>query len=314
MAVSTVSCDPVVVGRFAPSPSGRLHIGNIFSFLITYLQAMQAGGACVLRIEDIDPDRSKQCHIDQILRDLTWFGFEWEGEVLYQSKRTDMYAAALEELRQRDLVYPCFCSRRDLHVASAVHFGDEFVYPNTCRYLSREDRTAKRKDKIPALRLKVDGLPRVFDDAFQGHKSYDLLSCSGDFVLRRSDGVFAYQLAVVVDDAASGVTSVVRGMDLITSTPRQIYLQELLGYPHPTYAHVPVIVDAEGRKLSKRIHDASLEFLIDEAHHSPEEVIGMVAYRTGLIDVDEACSLDELVRGADLSRLRGVEHIAWETD
>lgn len=306
---------PVSVGRFAPSPSGRFHVGNIFSSMVAALVADRM----ILRIEDLDPQRSKQCYIDGVMHDLDWFGFEWAGKVCYQSAedRQDAYQAALSSLEEKGLVYPCFCSRADLHSARAPHVGEEFIYQNTCKHLSAEERAERSLDRDPALRLDVSGSAsrpysvQRFHDLFQGERTFDLERSSGDFIIRRSDGVFAYQLAVVVDDAASGVDSVVRGVDLLSSTPKQMLLQELLGFRHPDYGHVPIFVDSQGRKLSKRNGDASLTYLIDDLKMSAQDILGYLAYLSGIIPEPAAMSLDDLRLHANLAALRGREKIVW---
>lgn len=298
------------LGRFAPSPSGRFHVGNIFASLVAALVADKM----ILRIEDLDPDRSKQRFIDGVMHDLAWFGFEWVGEPVHQSAldRQEAYRAALAKLEEADLVYPCFCSRADLHSARAPHVGEEYIYQNTCKQLSDDERAARVLVRDPALRLDVADAPvQAFDDAFQGSCSYDLAESSGDFIVRRSDGVFAYQLAVVVDDAAAGVNSVVRGVDLLASTPKQLFLQESLGYERPEYGHVPIFVDESGRKLSKRNADASLAYLIEELHLGPQDILGYLASLTGLTPEFQPMSLDELRRFADLTQLEGKRSVIW---
>lgn len=303
---------PHLRGRFAPSPSGRFHIGNIFASLIATLVADEM----VLRIEDLDPDRSKQEHIDAIMRDLEWFGFEWTSAVVYQSAedQQERYRHACEELEAQGLVYPCFCTRADLHSARAPHVGEEFIYQNTCKGISAEVRSERMSTERYALRLDVAAAPNplCFADTFQGESCFDLVREAGDFIIKRSDGVFAYQLAVVVDDAASGIDSVVRGVDLLTSTPKQIYLQRLLGLSTPVYGHVPIFVDESGRKLSKRNKDASLSYLIDDLGLSAEAILGYLAYCSGIIPEWEAMSIAELKREACLSALEGKRTIVWQ--
>ncbi len=294
-----------LVGRFAPTPSGGLHLGNLFSFLIAYLLAKKTGGKILLRIEDLDQARTKKAYADAIMRDLDAFGFSWDNSPIYQSERTDAYFEVLKRLQEQNLTYPCFCSRADLHAANAPHFGEEYVYRGTCRSLTSQQVRLKRTVRPPATRIKVDGIIRSFQDEFQGAQSYNLEKCSGDFIIRRSDGVFAYQLAVVVDDAEMGVTSVVRGLDLLTSTPRQMFLQDKLGASHPTYAHIPVLVDASGRRLSKRDKDMDVHTLLQDRGISAEVILGRLSYTAGITDEDRCCSLDELTRYAELSKLYG---------
>lgn len=301
---------PVVfTGRFAPTPSGNLHLGNVFSFLIAYLHARQQGGSMRMRIEDLDPARSKQNYIDSILFDLDWLGFTWEGDIVRQSARTPFYQAAFESLESQGVIYPCYCSRADLHAASAPHQGDEFIYPGTCRNLSGDERRRRALHKDPAFRITVPQRTYGFIDLFQGECEFNIEECSGDFIVKRSDGVFSYQLAVVVDDALMGITSVVRGVDLLNSCPKQRYLQERLGLPSVEYAHVPLILDATGRRLAKRSNDTSIEYLRTEGGRDASLTLGFLAYECGLIEEERPCTMDELVSQADLSVLRGKQTI-----
>ena len=298
-----------VMGRFAPTPSGLLHIGNLFSFLVAYLHVRKLGGNMRLRIEDLDPARSKQHFIDAIFRDFEWAGFDWDGEVVYQSARTEAYETAFKELQDKGLIYPCFCTRADLHAASAPHWGEELVYPGTCRSLSVLEREEKACHRDPSQRVCVSSKPYSFEDLFQGDQSFNLEQTSGDFVLQRSDSVYAYQLAVVVDDALMGVNSVIRGLDLLPSAPRQMFLQEVLGFPHPVYGHIPLIVDADGRRLAKRASDTSIESLRTRAGISAAEVLGKLAFATGMIEDAQSCSIDELVTYANLDALKDKQRI-----
>ena len=303
-----------VLGRLAPSPSGRLHMGNILSFMLASL----AADLVVLRIEDLDPDRCKQEYVDQLMRDLEYLGFSWEGPVVRQSMRTEAYLEAYRKLEALHMVYPCFCTRADLHSANAPHFGDEIVYPSTCRGLSDEEREDALRASMrpgarkPSWRLMVDDEPILFDDLFQEHQEWCLARSSGDFIVRRSDGVFAYQLAVVVDDAAMGVNQVVRGVDLLSSVPRQRYIQDLLGFGNPEVGHVPLLVDEEGRRLSKRNGDASLSYLIEERGLSGRQILGHLARLCGIVPEFEPLSLDDLKNYADLSKLAGQKQIVWQ--
>jgi glutamyl-Q tRNA(Asp) synthetase len=233
------------IGRFAPSPTGPLHFGSLVAALGSYLQARTHGGQWHVRIEDVDTPRCSPAFADDMLRTLSAFGFEWDGAVVMQSQRQDAYRAALQQLKQADWVYACGCSRREI-ADSSTHGLDGLVYPGTCRNGLVSGRLSR------AQRLRTDNAPICFDDGLQGRVCQRLESEVGDFVLHRADGLFAYQLAVVVDDAALGVTEVVRGADLLTSTPRQIYLQRLLGLPTPGYLHLPVVLNRDGQKLSKQ--------------------------------------------------------------
>jgi len=229
------------VGRFAPSPTGPLHFGSLVAAVASYLQAKANGGTWLLRVEDIDPPREQPGATQNILEALEQYGFEWDGEVIYQSQSHALHVAALEELLQRKLAYPCGCSRRDLSGEPRGPLG--VIYPGTCRHGCDAEETA--------IRLLTDDEPISFDDALQGTQTQQLESESGDFVIRRRDGLIAYQLAVVVDDEVEHVSEVVRGIDIMDSTARQIRLQRLLGYRTPAYVHIPVITHANGDKLSK---------------------------------------------------------------
>ena len=244
--MEAASSSAPVVGRFAPSPTGRMHAGNVFAALTAWLVAKSQGGRIVLRIEDLDAERSKPVYIDAVQRDFEALGLTWDEGPYFQHDRTEAYRAAYDELRERGLVYPCFCTRADLHAASAPHRGEKPVYPGTCRHLSDGERAVRAQQRMPAQRLIVPDREVAFVDQVQGSYAQNLAADCGDFLVQRSDGAFAYQLAVVVDDAAQGVTSVVRGVDLLCSTPQQLYLQELLGLPHPAYAHIPLLVAATG--------------------------------------------------------------------
>ena len=277
------------VGRFAPSPSGRLHLGNLACSLLAWLSAKSQGGRIVLRIEDLDAARCPRVYADQLEEDLRWLGLVWDegGSTggphgpYYQSECAPIYLESYHKLEEMGLVYPCFCSRAQLHAASAPHTSDgNVVYPGTCRNLTPAQIAEKRRTKAPAWRVKVPDEEISFTDLCMGEHRENLLTGCGDFYLRRADGVFAYQLAVVVDDARMGVTQVVRGADLLSSTARQIYLYRLLGLTPPVFAHCPLLLDADGRRLSKRDGDQSLEHL--RGRYTAPEIIGKLAYLYGL--------------------------------
>lgn len=232
-------------GRFAPSPTGPLHFGSLVAALASYLDAKQHNGVWLVRMEDLDTPRCVPGAAEHILRTLAAFGLHSDEPVIYQSQRSATYEAALHRLQTINAVYPCCCTRREI-ADSALHGIDGPVYPGICRNGIAEVREAR------AWRVQTNNTPIAFDDALQGPVSQRLESEIGDFVIRRADGLFAYQLAVVVDDAAQGITHVVRGADLLNSTPRQIHLQRLLGLPTPAYMHLPVVVNAQGEKLSKQ--------------------------------------------------------------
>jgi glutamyl-Q tRNA(Asp) synthetase len=233
-------------GRFAPSPTGPLHFGSLIAAVGSYLEAKAHRGEWLLRIEDIDTPRSVAGAADNILHCLTAFGMTWDGEVMYQSTRTAAYHDALTQLRARGVLYACACTRREI-ADSATHGIEGPIYPGTCRDGLPADRLPR------ATRVRThEGARVTFDDAVQGAITQDVEHEVGDFVVARADGLIAYQLAVVADDAAQGITDVVRGADLLDSTPRQILLQQLLGLPTPRYMHLPVAVNAQGEKLSKQ--------------------------------------------------------------
>ncbi len=295
-------------GRYAPSPSGRMHLGNLLCCLVAWCSAKSAGEDVVLRIEDLDTLRCPRSYADLIEKDLDWLGISPdrggsrggpEGPY-YQSERSGIYEEYFRRLESMGLIYPCFCSRAQLHAASAPHREDgQVVYPGTCRGLSEQEIARRSAQRPPAWRVKVPDRDISFTDGNLGFTRENLLRDCGDFVVRRFDGVFAYQLAVVVDDALMGVTQVVRGSDLLSSTPRQLYLYELLELPAPQFYHIPLLLASDGRRLSKRDGDVSLETL--EEKYSPREIIGKLGYLVGLQDSP---------RPADPARL--AENFAWD--
>jgi len=290
-----------VTGRFAPSPSGRMHLGNAFSALLAWLSVRSSGGRMLLRMEDLDPDRCRPAYLQQLREDLLTLGLDWDEEQTYQSLRNEAYESCFSRLEALGLVYPCYCSRAELHAASAPHASDgQPVYAGTCRSLTPAQRQEKTRN--PAWRLRVPEEDTAFVDGLQGEYRENLARDCGDFILRRSDGVYAYQLAVVCDDAAGGVTQVVRGRDLLSSTPRQMYLQRLLGYATPQYYHVPLLVSPDGRRLSKRDGDLSLDALL--ARWTPRELVGRLAWAAGLLEEAVSCAPGELLAGFSWSRVK----------
>ena len=292
-----------VMGRFAPTPSGRMHLGNLFCSLLAWLAAKREGGRVVLRVEDLDQERTSPLFARQAEEDLKFLGlFGDEGGSLggphgpyEQGKRSPYYQELLDRLEALGLVYPCFCSRAELHAANAPHASDgEVVYAGTCRDLTGEEIAEKSRKRPPALRLRVPEETIAFVDGHYGPVEQNLARDCGDFILRRSDGVFAYQLAVVADDAAMGVTQVVRGRDLLSSAPRQIYLYRLLGFPEPEFAHAPLLLAPDGRRLSKRDRDVSLEALEEKGLTGPE-IVGRLAFLAGLLDRPEAAQPQDLL-------------------
>ncbi len=248
-------------GRFAPSPTGPLHFGSLVAAVGSYLEARTRGGEWLLRMEDLDRAREQPGAADSIPAMLRAYGFEWDGPVVYQGRRSDLYQTALEKLRQAGHTFPCSCSRKEIadstQTFAAAGDGRDLIYPGTCRNGLAPGKVAR------AVRVKTGGTAIEFEDAVQGRIRQDIAHEVGDFVLKRADSFFAYQLAVVVDDAEQGITDVVRGADLLDSTPRQIYLQQLLGCATPRYVHLPAAVNAAGEKLSKQTLAAPLE--ADEA-------------------------------------------------
>jgi glutamyl-Q tRNA(Asp) synthetase len=245
MSGASVTQHPSYCGRFAPSPTGPLHFGSLVAAVGSFLQARAHGGRWLVRMEDLDPPREVAGAADDILRTLERFGLAWDGEVMYQSRRAAAYREAIEQLRRRGVLYACGCSRREI-ADSSIAGIDGPVYPGTCRHGLPAGRLER------ALRVRTDGARIAFDDRWQGRQVCELEGLIGDFVIRRADGFVAYQLAAAVDDAAQGITEVVRGADLLFSTPRQLHLQQLLGFPAPAYAHLPVAVNGRGEKLSKQ--------------------------------------------------------------
>jgi glutamyl-Q tRNA(Asp) synthetase len=273
-------------GRFAPTSSGPLHFGSLVAAVASFLEARQRGGAWLVRIDDLDPPRTVAGAADDILRTLVACGMQWDGEMVYQSKRFDAYHAALHELRSRAHVYPCARSRREI-ADSAVRGIEGPVYPGTCR--NGMVGSPARSQRIDTRAVKI-----AFDDSLQGRVEQTLETDIGDFVLYRADHVYAYHLAVAVDDAEQGVTDVVRGADLLDSTPRQIYLMQLLGLPVPRYLHVPVAVNTAGEKLSKQTRAAPIDA------NSPLPALRQVLRFLGQVPPSDLSDVDSLWRWAIL--------------
>lgn len=283
------------IGRFAPSPSGFLHPGNLLCALLAWLSCRVQDGLFLVRIEDLDIARCPQKLAEACLEDLAWLGLTPDKPPLWQSKRTEAYRKCAERLAEMGLLYPCFCTRRDLHAAFAPNRGDvNPVYSGRCRALSHEEINALSRLRRPALRLRVPDETISFIDGHLGAYAEYLPRDCGDFIIRRSDGLYAYQLAVVTDDAESGVTEVVRGADILSSTPRQILLQRLLGFPTPHYYHIPLLTDDNGRRLAKRDADASLSAL--SRRFSRPQILGLLGSAAGLLDEPRETSLAELLR------------------
>ena len=288
----------MTVGRFAPTPSGRMHLGNVFAAMVAWLSVRSQNGKMVLRMEDLDTARTSDEYAAVLREDLRWLGLTWDEETIPQSRRTEAYEKYFEILRQKDLLYPCYCTRSQLHSVNAPHLADgTYVYPGTCRNLQELPA-----DRRAAWRVKVPEDVWEFEDLVQGHYRENLATDCGDFVVRRADGVFVYQLAVTVDDGEAGVTEVVRGTDLLSSAPRQMYLQSLFGFAHPRYGHVPMLLAADGRRLSKRDKDLDLGQL--RQWTTPELLLGTLAFAAGMIDRKEAVSAKELVSEFNWKKLR----------
>lgn len=290
-----------VRGRFAPSPSGRMHLGNLFAALLAWLDVRSLGGEMLLRMEDLDPQRCRPDYTRQLAEDLEWLGLDWDlgwqaGETEFcQSSRGGYYQEAFDKLKGKRLLYPCYCSRKELLAASAPHASDGArVYDGRCRDLSPEEKTAlEGGGRRPAWRVRVPAAEVAFTDEVFGPQGQRLDRDCGDFILRRSDGIYAYQLAVAEDDGRMGITRVVRGQDLLSSTARQIWLLEQLGYEAPTYCHVPLLLSADGRRLSKR--DRDLDMGVLRQRFTPEALTGELACLAGLLDRPQAVRPQELV-------------------
>lgn len=276
------------VGRFAPTPSGRMHLGNVFAAMAAWLSIRSQDGELVLRMEDLDIQRTSPEKAAVLREDLRWLGFDWDRETMPQSQRTKVYDEYFQQLKEQGLLYPCYCTRAQLHDVNAPHLSDgTYVYPGTCRNLTAVPY------RIPAWRLKVPQRQIRLTDRNMGEYCQELSTQCGDFVVRRSDGMYVYQLAVVVDDGEAGVTEVVRGVDLLPSAPRQMYLQELLGFENPQYGHVPLLIAPDGRRLSKRDQDMDLGYL--RQHYTPQQLLGSLACAAGLMDTPQAVSARELI-------------------
>lgn len=301
------SSENVVKGRFAPSPTGRMHLGNIFTALISWLSAKSAGGRWVLRIEDLDPQRSRLEYARQIEDDLLWLGLEWdEGGIAdgyLQSRRHDLYENALARLEATELTYPCYCTKADILATQAPHASDgRVIYPGTCR-----GRKVQPDCEPHSVRLMVPDRDISFADAVFGSRSINLARECGDFVLRRADGAWAYQLAVVVDDAQMGITEVVRGCDLLDSCAQQIYLCSLLGYESPRYIHLPLVCNSAGVRLGKR--DASLSMETLRRDFTPQQLIGRLAAMAGIIETERPVTPQQLTEEFAIGRIAKTERI-----
>lgn len=301
----------LTIGRLAPSPTGHLHLGNAWAFLCAWLGVRSQGGRLVLRIEDIDPQRSRDEYAAALCEDLAWLGLDWDGAPERQSQRLGRYAEGLARLERLGLVYPCFCTRKELReMAGAPQAGValEPMYSGACRALAPADvRANLAAGRAHSLRLYFPEEARAryleIDDMCLGRVRLGPEEAGGDFPLRRSDSVFAYQLAVVLDDIDMGVTQVVRGMDILSSTPRQRYLYDIFGAQPPAYAHVPLLLDHEGERLAKRHASLSLRYM-REAGVSPQEVLGWLAFWSGLRESTAPLASTDLLDGFEFGHIR----------
>ena len=292
-----------VTGRFAPTPSGRLHLGNILCAMLAYLSARSQGGRFLLRIEDVDIPRCPKRLSDQCIEDLLWLGFTWDEPPLFQSERGEIYQHYFDLLKEKGLVYPCFCTRAQLHAAQAPNLGDhEPVYAGTCAHLTAEEIAEREKTRRPAMRMRVPDRAVTALDGHYGAFTENLAKDCGDYIIRRSDGLWGYQLACVVDDALTGVNEVVRGRDILFSTPRQMELLHTLGFDIPSYYHIPLLTDSEGRRLAKRDKDLDLTAL--SKHMSAEDILGMLAASAGIISESRPMGLEALVKVFDWENVK----------
>ena len=290
-------------GRFAPSPSGRMHLGNLFSALLSWLSARSRGGSIVLRVEDLDPDRCRREYALQLMDDFAWLGLDWDeggdDPSYWQSSRGGLYAAAFERLREKGLVYPCFCTR--LQRLNEAPHGHDISSACPCAALTPSEIAQRSVTRPPGWRVRVPQKSVAFSDGCQGAYTQDLARECGDFLIRRFDGAWAYQLAVVVDDAAMGVTQVVRGRDLLPSTPRQLWLYEALGLTAPQFYHVPLLLAPDGRRLAKR--DADLDMGTLRRRCTPQELLGLLGHLAGLVPSTGPVTLQELLDSFDWNKV-----------
>lgn len=288
-------------GRFAPSPTGYIHLGNVWTAFLAWLQVRQQKGTLILRIEDIDEQRSKPEYTQALLEDLAWLGLDWDegpgkggpyGPYI-QQERYSLYEKALQELQAKHLLYPCYCSRARLQAIGAPHEGEHRLYDGHCYGMPEEQR--RQMDRKPSWRVHVPHVSVSFTDGSYGPFSDYLPRVCGDFVVRRADGLYAYQLAVAVDDGSMGITHVLRGRDLLSSTAQQIWLMEVLGYTPPSYTHVPMLIDASGNRLSKRQQGITVRSLRDRGVQA-DAILSALALAGGLVSERRLYHKGELLR------------------
>lgn len=289
----------MLAGRYAPSPTGRLHLGNLRTALLSWLQMRLLGGQFYVRMEDLDTPRVVSGSADQILRDLEWLGLDWDGDVIYQSQRTDRYKEAIAEFQNKNLLYPCYCSRKDIQQAVSAPHGVTPVYPGICRDLSSSEQLKRQQQKQPSLRVRVKGMNITYQDYCAGAQCQIESEC-GDFVVKRADGLFSYQLAVVVDDIAQGITHIMRGDDLLDSTAKQIWLgRQLTNNDFDIqYSHVPLMLDANGKRMAKRDGSDSILEWQQRDSITPEALVAHLASSLGLFS-EKACTTKELFESLD---------------
>ncbi len=275
-------------GRFAPSPTGRMHLGNVFSALLSWLSAKSLGGQWLLRIEDIDPERSRPEYADLLMGDLEWLGLTWDGSPVWQSQRSDIYEHYFGLLLAQGLTYPCYCTRNDILATQAPHESDgRVVYKGTCR------NRPPQPGRAAATRIRVPDESISFTDGHYGTLTVDMARQVGDFIIRRKDGAWAYQLAVVIDDGLMGITQVVRGRDLLLSSPQQMYVARCLGFNTPRFIHFPLLCNEQGQRLSKR--DRSLDMEALRQRFTAPEVIGLLAHHAGLTPAPQPITPSQLL-------------------
>lgn len=318
--MASIESATIPVGRYAPSPTGRMHFGNIFTAVLSWLSVRSRKGKWVLRIEDLDPQRSKTEYAKIIEDDLDWLGLDWdeggtEGKGSHgpycQSMRHDVYEAALDKLAARKVIYPCFCRRADILATQAPHASDgRVVYSGRCRPLATPPFDVTFEKGFGATRLYVPDEDIVFVDGICGRQCVNLARHCGDFLLRRADGAWSYQLAVVADDASMRITEVLRGNDLLLSAAQQIYLYNLLGYDSPEFLHTPLICNASGTRLSKRDTSMSMEVL--RRRYTPDMILGKIACAAGLADTGDSCSLSDLLSIYNRDRITRSPHVVVE--
>lgn len=309
---------PEGITRLAPSPTGALHLGNARTFLINYLLARQRGWRVLMRVEDLEGPRVKPPAAAQLLDELSWLGVQWEEPIVYQSRRAAIYRGGLERLIEMGAVYPCTCSRKDIELAGAAPHADDRLapYPGTCRHrrYTSHPEAPRATDRHIAWRVQVEDAPVAFCDAFAGDQNFNLAKTCGDFVVFRGENLAAYQLAVVLDDAAAGVDKIVRGDDLLESAARQMHLRELLGLTDEvSYYHVPLVVGQDGRRLAKRHGDTRLGHYRTRGV-APERLLGLMGFWCGLWGERREAEMRELLERFDIERLPREQVVFTEQD